>query len=118
MSAVTNVIPLTRVARMRKNVQHLNDAGLYKTHAYRIVGGSLRSTVGEPVQIRRAKAIASLLDTTAIHIFPDEPIVGSMVGLWELITDLPSYEEQKNTAIAAIEDYLRKKSVHKTEQKQ
>ncbi len=109
MSTTLTRIDEMRIARMRKHVQALNDAGLYRTHAYTLVGENLRGTIDQPIQIRRAKAAACLLDNVKQNVFPDEPIVGSMVGLWELETDLPSYEEQKKAAIAAIDALLEKK---------
>lgn len=109
MSSTMTRIDETRVPRMRKRVDAQNGAGLYRTSAYALVGGNLRTTVGEPIQIRRAKAIAHLLDSVTIYVFPEEPFVGSMMGLWELERDLPSYEEQKVKAIAAVESFLERK---------
>jgi len=105
-----NTISKTRIERMRKFTDDLNNAGLYRSAAYKIVGGSLRETQGQPIQIRRAKAIAALFDNTTQNVFPDEPFVGSMIGLWTLDESLPSYEAQKITAVEAIESYLKRSS--------
>lgn len=106
MSAKPISIDEMRIERMHKRVDALNNAGLYRTCAYTLVAASLRATEGEPLQIRRAKAAACLLDSVTLQIFPEEPLVGSMIGLWELETNLPSYEEQKRIAIEAIEDFI------------
>ena len=99
-----------RLERMREFTDELNNAGLYRSAVYEIVGKSLRESEGEPVQIRRAKAIAFLLDNVTLNVFPDEPIVGSMIGLWTLDDSLPCYDEQKAAAIKAIQDYLDKRA--------
>ena len=111
MSGILSIVTDKRTTRMRKHTDALNDAGLYSTSVYNIVGKHLPQTEGEPIQIRRAKAIAHLLDNVEINVFPDEPIVGSMMGLWKLKTDLPSYDEQKAIATAAIESYLEQKRI-------
>ena len=99
-----------RIARIRKHTDELNNAGLYRTSVYTVVGENLRGTEGQPIQLRRAKAIAHLLDNVPINVYPDEPIVGSMIGLWSLEQNLPSYDEQKQTAIEAVGEYLEKKN--------
>ena len=109
MSKILSIATDKRTARMRKHTDTLNNAGLYRTSIYEILGKHLPDTEGQPVQLRRAKAIAYLLDHVEINVFPDEPIVGSMIGLWSLDTELPSYEEQRETAIAAIECFLERK---------
>ena len=113
MSAILTKPDETRLTQMRTRVQAQNGAGLYRTAAYTLVGANLRTTIGESIQIRRAKAIACLLDQVKLYVFPEEPIVGSMMGLWELETGLPSYDEQKATAIEAIDAYLVRKSEKK-----
>jgi len=99
-----------RTDRVRSHTDALNSAGLFRTAAYRLVGGSLRETQGQTIQMRRARAAECLLDNVMQNVFPDEPFVGSMMGLWTLEENLPSYEEQKLTAIEAIEDYLGRKA--------
>jgi len=107
----------TRIERMRNNIDDLNNAGLYRSAAYKIVGSSLRETEDQPIQLRRAKAIADLLDKSEQSVFPDEPIVGSMIGLWTLDTDLPNYQIQKNAAVEAVEAYLASKNDDKEKTK-
>ncbi|MCL2055864.1 MAG: DUF3029 family protein [Oscillospiraceae bacterium] len=100
----------SRVARLRTHTDTINNAGLYRSAAYGFIGDSLRASVGQPIQLRRARGIANILDNVEQIVFPDEPIVGSMMGLWTLETEVPSYEDQKKTAIAAVEDYLRRRA--------
>jgi formate C-acetyltransferase len=38
--------------------------------------------VGQPRQIRRAKAFAHLVDSVDLVVLPDELIAGSILGMW------------------------------------
>ncbi|MCL2707671.1 MAG: pyruvate formate lyase [Defluviitaleaceae bacterium] len=106
-----------RVSRLREQIDRMNEDCLYRTNAYSIVAENLRETEGEPLQLRRAKAIARLFDRVKINVFPNEPIIGSMIGLWEEAQGLPSYDEQKNAAIEAVDSFLKNRSARRPEQK-
>ena len=94
-----------RIRRLRDHIQALSDAGVRRTPYFARVAESLRQTAGEPIPIRRAKAIAHLLDDVEPVIHPHELIVGSILGRWPLAEGLPSPGERKAEAIACLERY-------------
>ncbi len=94
-----------RIQNMRDHVRHLSD-GVRRNNFYTLTAASLRQTEGESIPLRRAKGIAHLLDHTPLDIHPYELLIGSITGLCPLETNLPSYEDQKQHAIAIIEDYI------------
>ena len=51
-----------RIRKLKAHIQKLNDAGVRRTFLYEYVAESLKETEGEPVQIRRAKGFAWVLD--------------------------------------------------------
>ncbi len=95
-----------RIDEMRKSIDALNDAGVRRTFFYPLVYESLRQTKGEPVQMRRAKAIAHLLDESPIAVLPHELIAGTMAAYCPVAQDVPEYEEIRKEAVALLEKYL------------
>ncbi|MCD8167826.1 MAG: pyruvate formate lyase [Clostridiales bacterium] len=99
----------SRIKDLKDNIQRLNDAGVRKTYIYEYVSDSLRTTVGEPVQIRRAKAFAHILDTVKPEVLPYELIAGSMLGMCPVYEEIPDRDEQRQKAKSVIDSYLDKK---------
>ena len=64
---------------------------------------------GEPTQIRRAKAIAHLMDESPIEVLPYELLAGTMAAFCPVAKNVPPYEETRKEAVQIIEDYLRQK---------
>lgn len=98
-----------RIEQMRKNIDALNDAGVRSTYFYPMVYESLQQTKGEPTQIRRAKAIAHLMDESPIEVLPYELLAGTMAAFCPVAKNVPPYEETRKEAVQIIEDYLRQK---------
>lgn len=99
-----------RIRLMKESIQSLNHAGVRRTTYYIIIAESIRQSAGEPVQIRRAKGIAYLLDNVEEAVLPYELIAGSITGMWPLEEKQPVYEEQKKQAISLLEKYISEKS--------
>jgi formate C-acetyltransferase len=95
-----------RTANLKKFIEDLMDAGVRKTTFYPLIAESLAKTLGEPQQIRRAKAFARLLDNVEPEVLPYELLGGSILGMWPLDPDVPGYDEQYQQAKNAIEDFI------------
>lgn len=102
-----------RIAEMKKSIDALNDAGVRTTLFYKLAYDSLIKTKAEPVQIRRAKAEANILDNAPLPVLPHELIVGTMVGLCPPLENVPSYESQKEKGIRVLDAFLEKKKTAK-----
>lgn len=99
---------------MEKRVKELHDFveknnkndQVYKSDFFRLAGESLRETIGEPRQIRRAKATAHLLDHVNLVVQPYEVLGGTIAGLYPKAEVAP-FEERKAEARKVIEAYLK-----------
>jgi formate C-acetyltransferase len=100
----TAVLTENRIVLLKRSVEAMMDAGLRKTTFYPLIAESLKETLGEPQQIRRAKAFAHLLDQVALEVHPQELLGGSISGMWPVDPNPPSYEEQYAEAEAVIEE--------------
>jgi len=98
-----------RVNELREFVEHNNNTGVYKSDFFRIAGESLRDTINEPRQIRRAKATAHLLDNVGLAVQPYEVLGGTIAGMYPK-AEMPSYEERKKEAEKVIEKYLEQRT--------
>lgn len=67
-----------RIAGLKDFIQELNQ-GVREKNLYEFVGESLKETMGEPVQIRRAKAFQHVLERTEQVVLPYELITGTML---------------------------------------
>lgn len=103
-----------RIRKLKAHIQKLNDAGVRRTFLYEYVAESLKETEGEPVQIRRAKGFAWVLDHVKQVVLPYETITGSMLGMCPMYEDVMTKEEQERFAEKAICEYLEKKKEDKT----
>ena len=101
-----------RIAGLKDFIQELNQ-GVREKNLYEFVGESLKETMGEPVQIRRAKAFQHVLERTEQVVLPYELITGTMLGQCPLKKDLMSKEEQREKAVTTLDTYLdgKKKNV-------
>ena len=102
--------PTERICAQSAHIQGLNDEGIRRTTFFDLVTQSLARTEGEPCPIRRAKALAHLLNESELVVFPHEIVAGSIVGTWPLAQGLPSYEEQREEAVAMLSDYVARKN--------
>jgi formate C-acetyltransferase len=85
------------------------DAGVRKTTFYPLIAESLAKTLGEPQQIRRAKAFAHLLDNVKQEVLPHELLGGSILGMWPLDPAVPDFETQYKEAQQAVNDFIQGK---------
>lgn len=104
-----------RIRDMRKSIEQLSDAGVRRTYFYPLAYESLKSTRMEPVQLRRAKAQAYLLEHAPLAVLPYELFVGTMTAYCPVEENIPSYEEQRDAAARIIEAYLNKKRTEQAE---
>ncbi len=98
-----------RIRLLRDHIRFLNDAGVRQTLFYRLAAQSLRETAGEPLPTRRAKAFAHLLDEVEQVVLPHELRAGSILGLWPLVDNPLSPDEQEREAVDVLQRYLRRK---------
>jgi len=91
---------------LKRSIQNLWDAGVRKTTFYPLIAQSLRHTVGQARQLRRAKAFAHLLDHVELAALPFEKLGGSILGMWPVEQE-PAYEEQLREAFAVIENEVK-----------
>lgn len=87
-----------RLSRLAEHVRRLTEAEVRRTVFYDRVAHSLRATVGEALPVRRAKALAYLLDRVELPIHPHELIAGSPPGIWPIATGLRPYSELRREA--------------------
>ena len=95
-----------RTIALQENITRMNDAGVRKTTFYTMAAQSLKSTQGQPRQLRRAKAFAHILENVALEVHPYELIGGSITGMWPLDPDVPDFDTQYAMAVDAVEDYI------------
>ncbi len=95
-----------RIQRLKAHIDQMNAAGVRYTRFYPLVYESLKTTKGEPVQIRRAKAQAYLLDHAPLAVLPEELFAGSMSGLCPVMAKPPTLEVQRKKAKQIIASYL------------
>ena len=105
-----------RIKRMIDVVQQLNDAGLRKTRLYTNVAESLKTSKGEPQNIRRAKALVRHLENIDLPVYEAEQLIGSVTGMWPVDTERdPSYEELREEAIKMLDEYFANRVTEKKE---
>lgn len=95
-----------RTRNLKISIQTMMDAGVRKTVFYPTIAESLRTTHGEPRQIRRAKAFSYLLEHVKQEVHPYELLGGSITGMWPLDPDVPDYDTQYRQAVNAVEHYI------------
>lgn len=98
-----------RIQKMKDVVQELNDAGLRKTLLYPNMAVSLKTTVGEPQNIRRAKALVYHLENIDTPIYEAEQLIGSVTGMWPVDTErneILTYEALTQEAIEMLDAYF------------
>ena len=112
---MTNTDTTTRTQTLKSYIQDLCDAGIRKTTFYPLIGESLAATVSEPIQIRRAKAFAHLLDNVGQAVLPFELLGGSILDMWPLEEDV-SYEDHLKAAYEEVEKVLNPENTKEKEE--
>ncbi len=95
-----------RTLALKQSITKMMDAGVRKTTFYTTAAQSLKTTVGEPLQIRRAKAFRHLLEQFRQEVHPHELLAGSITGMWPVDPDVPDFDTQYRQAVAAVEDFI------------
>lgn len=96
-----------RIDKLKAHVQSLHQAPVRRTTLFPLVAESLAQTEGQyPAPIRRAMAFAHLMDNVDLVVLPHELIVGSVLGMWPVVEDLPPYEARRAEMIQVIEDAI------------
>lgn len=99
-----------RIRKMKEVVQKLNDAGLRKTLLYTNMATSLKQTVGEPQNIRRAKALVYHLEHVAQPIYEAEQLIGSVTGMWPVDHErVLTYNQLRQETIEMLDAYFAKR---------
>src|SRR5699024_4057756 len=99
-----------RIRKMKEVVQELNDAGLRKTLLYTNMATSLKQTVGEPQNIRRAKALVYHLEHVAQPIYEAEQLIGSVTGMWPVDHErVLTYNQLRQETIEMLDAYFAKR---------
>ena len=86
-------------------VDDLNAAGVRKSLMYDMIGTSLKQTLGEHAELRRAKVSEYMYDHIEMVVHPYELLIGSQLGLYPVDTELPDYEERKKQVYAYSVSY-------------
>lgn len=95
-----------RIAKMEKLTQNLNEAGVRKTELFLNIAESLRETVGQPRETRRALAFAHHLGKVAKPVYDDEQIIGSITGMCPVDPDVPDLDARREEAIAVLDEHF------------
>ncbi len=92
----------TRIEAMRALTDAMNAGGLRRTTLNAHIAESLKTTVGEAREIRRAKAFAHHLEKCAQPVYAEELLTGSVTGMWEIDENPPTYDEYRAEAERAL----------------
>ena len=106
-----------RIRLMQEHVNALNDAGARRTCFYPLAYESLKTTRGESIQMRRAKAQAHILENAPLAVHPYELIVGSMTDFSPVNERVLTKEEQRAKAHAVMDAYRERKRSQREAQK-
>lgn len=98
-----------RIQNLKQNIREMCDAGIRKTYLYEYAAESLKETIGEPAQIRRAKAFAHVMERAELVVLPYELVAGSMLGMVPVIGEQMDETKQILHAREVLEAYCRKK---------
>lgn len=86
---------------MQEKLQQLYDYieercanGVYRSSFFDLAGESLKETLGQPRQLRRAKAFENVLKKMELVVQPYELLGGTIAGIYPRV-EVPSYEELK-----------------------
>lgn len=97
-----------RIAAMKRQVQALNDAGIRTSRLYLNLAASLKTTVGEPQNIRRAKALVYHLQHIDLPVYDAEQLPGSVTGMWpvDVQRNQVEYAQLRAEAVEALDAYF------------
>jgi len=101
-----------RTAKLRQHIHAMLDAGVRRTTFYPLISQSLGQTRGQPRPIRRARAFAHLLDHVDQVVLPYELLAGSITGMWPLVEEYPTLEQQVQEGRQVVAEYLQQRQHH------
>ena len=98
-----------RSGLLQQTIKAMLNAGVRRTTFYPLISESLEQTQGKPRPIRRATAFSHLLDHVEQVVLPHELLAGSITGMWPLVEDHATLEQQVREGRQAVEEYLRQR---------
>lgn len=104
--AAIKALKTDRIAKMEKLTQDLNEAGIRKTELFLNVAESLRDTVGEPRELRRAKAFAHHLAKVGKPVYDHEQLIGSITGMCPVDPDVPGLDARREEAVRVLDAHF------------
>ena len=99
-----------RSRELKQAIHAMLSAGVRRTTFYPLISESLELTRGAPRPIRRAMAFAHLLDHVEQVVLPHELLAGSITGMWPLVEDNATHEEQVMEGRRVIGEYLERRA--------
>lgn len=100
---------LNRAQELRQYVEYKNNHCVYRSEFFRLAAESLRETIGEPRQVRRAKATVHIFDHVNLVVQPYEILGGSIASIYPEV-EVPSYKVRKEEARQQLLKYVRERS--------
>ena len=94
-----------RLQKLYDYIEARNRQGVYRSSFFDLAGESLKKTLGQPRQIRRAKALKHVLDSVDLVVQPYELLGGTIAGIYPEVKS-PSLEESKEEGRRAVMEYL------------
>lgn len=94
--------------KLQKLYDYIEDRcahGVYRSSFFDLAGESLRETLGQPRQIRRAKALENVLGKMELVVQPYELLGGTIAGIYPRV-EVPSYKESKEEGRKRILEYV------------
>ena len=92
-----------RIAAMEALTRRLNEAGVRKTTLFTNIAESLKTTQGQPRELRRALAFAHHLGKVEKPVYEGEQLIGSITGMCPVDPVQPSLEQRRQEAIQALD---------------
>jgi len=84
---------MDRIYKLKKNMFEMDRAGVRYSLREKFISESIKETIGEPRDIRRAKAFKNILDNVDLIILPEELVIGSVLGLLPIMRPQPVYKD-------------------------
>ena len=98
-----------RIAAMQELTQNLNNNGVRKTELFVNIAESLKETLGQPRELRRAHAFAHHLSKVQKPIYDGEQLIGSITGMCPVDEGLPNFDARREDAIRILDQHFAEK---------
>lgn len=109
---------MENVMKYHDYIEERNAGHIYRSSFFDFAGKSLKQTIGEPRQIRRAKALKSVLEEMDLVVQPYELLGGTIAGIYPEMAQ-KSFEEYKEEGRKRVLEYVENRSeTNKTTERQ